>query len=101
MCVDDVLAGAHTFNDAKKAQNLLCIVLESAGLPLRKWISNTADLLTHLPKDHLLDADLLTLPESNSAKTLGIRWNAKEDDFFQKYTLNREKIRIYETCSFI
>ena len=82
MYVDDVLAGSHTLNDAKKAQNELIIVLESAGFPLRKWISNTADLLTHLPKDHLLDADLLTLSESNNAKTLGIRWNAKEDVFF-------------------
>ena len=82
MYVDDVLAGAHTINEAKIAQQQLIEVLDSAGFPLRKWISNTYDLLHNLPKDHLLDEDLLTLPESNNAKTIGIRWNAKDDMFF-------------------
>ncbi|XP_065355424.1 uncharacterized protein LOC135949900 [Calliphora vicina] len=82
MYVDDVLSGAHTIEDAKFAQNEMITVLDSAGFPLRKWISNSPDLLNILPKDHLLDVDLLTLPDSHNTKTLGIRWNAKEDFFF-------------------
>lgn len=82
MYVDDVLAGGHTVEEAKEAQTQLIQALDSAGFPLRKWISNTKELLENLPEDQLLDVDLLTLPESNNAKTLGIRWNAIEDSFF-------------------
>ncbi|XP_037826545.1 uncharacterized protein LOC119614493 [Lucilia sericata] len=91
MYVDDVLAGGHTIEEAQKAQTQLIAALDSAGFPLRKWISNTKELLHNLPEEHLLDVDLLTLPESNNAKTLGIRWNAKEDTFFFNVPLIERK----------
>ncbi|XP_046808368.1 uncharacterized protein LOC124420202 [Lucilia cuprina] len=91
MYVDDVLAGGHTIEEAKEGQTQLIAALDSAGFPLRKWISNTRELLKDLPEDHLLDVDLLNLPESNNAKTLGIRWNAKEDTFFFNVPLIERK----------
>ncbi|XP_037824736.1 uncharacterized protein LOC119612918 [Lucilia sericata] len=91
MYVDDVLAGGHTIEEAQKAQTQLISALDSAGFPLRKWISNTKELLHKLPEEHLLDVDLLTLPKSNNAKTLGIRWNAKEDTFFFNVPLIERK----------
>ncbi|XP_075163779.1 uncharacterized protein LOC142236428 [Haematobia irritans] len=81
MYVDDVLAGAHTLSDAKLAQNELISVLQSAGFPLRKWMANSSELLDHIPREHLLNAELLTLSESSNTKMLGIRWNAKSDVF--------------------
>lgn len=92
MYVDDVLAGAHSIEEALQAQNQLIQALESVGFPLRKWTSNAKELLSHLSKDHLLDADLLTLPELNVAKTLGIRWNAKDDIFFFDVPLIERKL---------
>ena len=81
---NDVLAGDHTVREAEIAQRQLITALESAGFPLRKWTSNTQQHLADLPKDHQLNADLLTLPESENPKTVGIRWNPKEDNFFFK-----------------
>ncbi|XP_065361992.1 uncharacterized protein LOC135955567 [Calliphora vicina] len=91
MYVDDVLAGGNTIEEAKEGQTQLIAALDSAGFPLRKWISNSRELLKDLPEEHLLNVDLLNLPESNNAKTLGIRWNAKEDTFFFNVPLIERK----------
>ncbi|XP_051864261.1 uncharacterized protein LOC127566283 [Drosophila albomicans] len=53
MYVDDVLAGTHTREEAIRTIAELCAALDSAGFPLR-----------------------------NTAKTLGIRWQAHDDEFF-------------------
>ena len=45
MYVDDVLAGAHTVEKAEIAQEQLVVALESAGFALRKWTSNTQEIL--------------------------------------------------------
>ncbi|XP_069965822.1 uncharacterized protein [Bactrocera oleae] len=82
MYVDDVLAGAHDVANAKMARNELTSSLESAGFALRKWTSNDPKVLSGISQEHLLDTNLLSLPESNSTKSLGIRWNAKKDAFF-------------------
>ncbi|XP_069961563.1 uncharacterized protein [Bactrocera oleae] len=82
MYVDDVLAGAHDVANAKMARDELTSSLESAGFALRKWTSNDPKVLSGISQEHLLDTNLLSLPESNSTKTLGIRWNAKKDAFF-------------------
>ncbi|XP_062134788.1 uncharacterized protein LOC133844705 [Drosophila sulfurigaster albostrigata] len=82
MYVDDVLAGAHTKQAAVSAIDELRTALESAGFPLRKWTSNSKDVLRRIPKDHLLCADFLEIDEASVAKTLGIRWRATSDEFF-------------------
>ncbi|XP_037827080.1 uncharacterized protein LOC119615079, partial [Lucilia sericata] len=68
MYVDDVLAGSHTKTDSVKARNELIQALQSAGFFLRKWTSNSKDILANIPQ--------------SSTKTLGIRWNACSDDFY-------------------
>ncbi|XP_051862363.1 uncharacterized protein LOC127565811 [Drosophila albomicans] len=82
MYVDDVLAGADTKQAAVSAIDELRTALESAGFPLRKWTSNSKDVLRRIPKDHLLCADFLEIDEASVAKTLGIRWRATSDEFF-------------------
>ncbi|XP_062134720.1 uncharacterized protein LOC133844653 [Drosophila sulfurigaster albostrigata] len=82
MYVDDVLAGAHTKQAAVSAIDELRTALESAGFPLRKWTSNSKDVLRRIPKDHLLCADFLEIDEASVAKTLGIRWRATSDELF-------------------
>ncbi|XP_068140046.1 uncharacterized protein [Drosophila tropicalis] len=82
MYVDDVLAGAHTEDDARLAIRELQAALQSAGLPLRKWTSNKKEVLRPIPREHLLREDFLELEDASTAKTLGIRWQAAEDVFF-------------------
>ncbi|KAH8266991.1 hypothetical protein KR044_005610, partial [Drosophila immigrans] len=54
MYVDDVLAGAHTKKEAIEAIHELQQALSSAGFPLRKWTANNKDILSDIPKIHLL-----------------------------------------------
>lgn len=56
--------------------------LNSAGFNLRKWTSNSKDILEDIPKDHLLNQDFLCLEDESCAKTLVIRWNAVSDTFY-------------------
>ncbi|XP_060665574.1 uncharacterized protein LOC132797817 [Drosophila nasuta] len=82
MYVDDVLAGTHTREEAIRTITEVCAALDSAGFPLRKWTSNHKSVLKDIPKDHLLRGDFLELEDSSTAKTLGIRWQAHDDEFF-------------------
>lgn len=82
MYVDDVLAGTHTQPSAISAIKELREALDSAGFPVRKWTSNSRGILKDIPKEHLLREDFLEIDDASTAKTLGIRWQAKDDEFF-------------------
>ncbi|XP_065368821.1 uncharacterized protein LOC135961251 [Calliphora vicina] len=49
---------------------------------MRKWTSNAEQILNGLPAEHLLNEKFLEINDENVAKTLGIRWNAKLDEFY-------------------
>ncbi|XP_037809660.1 uncharacterized protein LOC119602300 [Lucilia sericata] len=82
MYVDDVLAGSHDLSLALKSRYNLIKILNSAGFPLRKWISNEKSLLQGLEPEHLLMSDTLALEDTITTKTLGLRWNASQDYFY-------------------
>lgn len=81
MYVDDVLSGSHELNDALEAKEELISTLNAAGFPLRKWTSNSTEILKNLSKEHILKEDFLAFDDSSQTKTLGVRWNAKSDKF--------------------
>ncbi|XP_017463220.1 PREDICTED: uncharacterized protein LOC108356632, partial [Rhagoletis zephyria] len=81
MYVDDVLAGAHDTETAIRTRNELIDALKGAGFPLRKWTSNSREILSALPKAHLLKEDFLEIDDVSEARMLGIRWNAAHDMF--------------------
>ncbi|XP_073841184.1 uncharacterized protein [Musca autumnalis] len=82
MYVDDALAGAHELALAIEARDQLVCALSSAGFSMRKWTSNEEKILQGLPPDHLLSEKFLEIEDESNAKTLGIRWNAKNDFFY-------------------
>ncbi|XP_065370999.1 uncharacterized protein LOC135963153 [Calliphora vicina] len=49
---------------------------------MRKWTSNAEQILNGLPAEHLLNENFLEINDESVAKTLGIRWNAKLDEFY-------------------
>ncbi|XP_075150812.1 uncharacterized protein LOC142224919 [Haematobia irritans] len=79
--VDDVLSGGYSIEETVKAQKQLIAVLNSAGFPLKKFTTNNRELLAHLPSENLYDSDLFRLSEKCSTKTLGIKWDAIQDQF--------------------
>ncbi|XP_062138858.1 uncharacterized protein LOC133847691 [Drosophila sulfurigaster albostrigata] len=96
MYVDDVLAGTHTREEAIRTITEVCAALDSAGFPLRKWTSNHKSVLKDIPRDHLLREDFLELEDSSTAKTLGIRWQAHDDDRVAGPFVIRAKIFMQE-----
>ncbi|XP_075162890.1 uncharacterized protein LOC142235523 [Haematobia irritans] len=87
--VDDVLAGAHTVEDAIKSRKELILALDSAGFQLMKWSSNNHNVIQDLPSEQLLPLNWLDLSEDSSTKTLGVRWNISGDYFtFNQPTLD-------------
>ncbi|XP_012162275.1 uncharacterized protein LOC105665488 [Ceratitis capitata] len=81
MYVDDVLAGAHDCETAIHTRIELIEALKEAGFPLRKWTSNSKEILADVPKEHLLKEDFLQIDDLSEARMLGIRWNAIQDRF--------------------
>ncbi|XP_075155812.1 uncharacterized protein LOC142229153 [Haematobia irritans] len=82
MYVDDALVGAHTVSDAREARDQLVRALASAGFEMRKWTSNSREILSDIFNEDLLCDDFLQFDDRSLAKTLGIRWNAMSDSFY-------------------
>lgn len=92
MYVDDALVGAHSVTECMEIRRQLIEILSSAGFHLRKWTSNSIEILKDLPREHLLNEEFLTFDDKSMAKTLGIRWNAISDEFYFVTEKIQEKV---------
>ncbi|XP_058840265.1 uncharacterized protein LOC131695765 [Topomyia yanbarensis] len=73
--VDDV-------KDGRKLIQQLVELLQSAGFSLRKWNSNSKELLQNVPEQLRDDRSILELDSSSSTiKTLGLVWEPSTDSF--------------------
>ncbi|GBM47548.1 hypothetical protein AVEN_90261-1 [Araneus ventricosus] len=77
--MDDIVSGVPDLETARRLQSLLRDVLQSCGMTLHKWSSNTPELLnislsTDVEHSFSVDTDL-------SVKTLGISWKPFQDRF--------------------
>lgn len=85
--VDDLLSGTYDIPEAIEVQNQLRSLAQTGGFNLRKWSSNSDELLKSIPQcdreiktTHLLEFD-------DTIKSLGIRWNPCTDQFTFESTL--------------
>ncbi|XP_055605576.1 uncharacterized protein LOC129753754 [Uranotaenia lowii] len=80
--VDDSLTGANSVEDAKKLSLEMVELAATGGFTLRKFNSNSAEVLSSLP-EHLVDDRALFNLDSSSAsvKTLGLMWRPSTDSF--------------------
>ncbi|XP_060879147.1 uncharacterized protein LOC132951346 [Metopolophium dirhodum] len=80
--VDDICVGADSVDGALEFQSSLQRILAKSGLELKKWSSNTHDILSSVP---VADRVSTLLPfhdsENGGTKVLGLQWNPN-DDFF-------------------
>ncbi|XP_043504537.1 uncharacterized protein LOC122525681 [Polistes fuscatus] len=82
--VDDLLTGARTVKEAKQVRDELISITAGAGMHLRQWASNCAEILKDLDT---ADNNIINLDSSGTIKTLGVNWNAAEDNI--SYTVKR------------
>ncbi|XP_058828601.1 uncharacterized protein LOC131688414 [Topomyia yanbarensis] len=79
--VDDFLSGAA---DVKTAQCIQCEVssmLDSAGFSLKKWASNSVEVLEGVPEEDRAIQPFFDLQDEQSVSTLGLIWEPKTDTF--------------------
>ncbi|XP_055848210.1 uncharacterized protein LOC129913509 [Episyrphus balteatus] len=79
--VDDLLSGAETIDECLELQRQLRDMLSKSGFKLRRWASNRVEVISHLPTEDKELQGSLELQETESVKTLGIRWYPAEDYF--------------------
>lgn len=78
--VDDLITGFPNETDAIKTCDQIVKILNSACFDLRKWTSNSQEVLTHF-KDDSDSLKVLTLGDNESIKTLGVQWSSRSDIF--------------------
>ncbi|XP_039289297.1 uncharacterized protein LOC120352500 [Nilaparvata lugens] len=79
--VDDLLSGCNTLEQAVTVSKNLISTLEKGGFQLRKWMSNSTDLLSTIPSHLLETSSTKAVANSNDtvAKALGLIWNSTSD----------------------
>ncbi|GFT55901.1 integrase catalytic domain-containing protein [Trichonephila clavipes] len=90
--MDDIVSGAPDLETAQQLQSQLKDALQSCGMNLHKWSSNSPELLnSSLSSDveHSFSTDI-----DLSVKTLGISWKPFEDCFVFKVSVSAKHIYI-------
>lgn len=77
--MDDLLHGCYSIEKGKKLISDLKELLKSGGFNLRKWSSNKHQLLEQTQECN--DKTIFYFKADDTSKTLGLRWNPKEDHF--------------------
>ncbi|XP_055528037.1 uncharacterized protein LOC129720574 [Wyeomyia smithii] len=82
-CMDDVLSGAGSIEEAIGAQRQLQQLLESGGFPIRKWCSNSPEFLEHIPiEDQEKRVPLAERGVNEAIKVLGLLWDSSADTLY-------------------
>ncbi|KAF0736570.1 Integrase catalytic domain-containing protein, partial [Aphis craccivora] len=80
--MDDICTGADCISNAQALQSDLITVLGQFGLELKKWASNSSQLLDNIPPE---DRAAGSLPfnddHSPQVQVLGMKWNPDDDTF--------------------
>ena len=80
--VDDCLTGAGSVEEAIDLQRQLHDLFAKGAFLLRKWNSNSAAVMEHIPPELRDSQPVQTLPNDDDyTKTLGIEWNTSKDHF--------------------
>jgi hypothetical protein len=80
MYVDDLMDSVNSIQKGISLRREISEILAGAGFKIRKWISNSAEVLADIPVEDRATSLSLdgNLP---SIKTLGVLWNAETDNF--------------------
>lgn len=79
MYVDDLLAGSSNVEDTVKLYTEVRSILEKGKLPIRKFCSNSAEVMKAIPVE--LHGSSLKVGDKDVIKTLGMLWLPEKDVF--------------------
>lgn len=86
--VDDAFIGADDKDTAKQTKEQSLNLMEKGGFHLRKWASNSPDLLRDCAENNHERALALNAPEDEELKVLGLKWDPVSDSFCFSIELN-------------
>ncbi|XP_062540956.1 uncharacterized protein LOC134208994 [Armigeres subalbatus] len=78
--VDDMLAGSSSAEELKAILKQVTGMVESAGFSLRKWASNSSEVLSDIPLEFHEKTTTLDLDNESSVTTLGLQWDTLRDE---------------------
>lgn len=76
--VDDMLTGTDTVSEAIRLGREISLILNSAGMTLGKWISNSNTILRGINGDNTPE-NSIHFDDNPGAKTLGLFWSRQSD----------------------
>ncbi|GFU61602.1 integrase catalytic domain-containing protein [Trichonephila clavipes] len=79
--VDDLISGGNEFEEALLTSRRAKNIMEAAGMDLRKWIINDANLMEQWKKENFYVHPVHETVSlgANGTKVLGLSWNTNED----------------------
>ncbi|XP_037930880.1 uncharacterized protein LOC119665718 [Teleopsis dalmanni] len=86
--MDDLLTGGDTKEECKSVRLRISAHLEKYGFHLRKWCSNSMDIVETVEKSK--DNEVIDIDKEESIKTLGLQWNPNNDIFMFKIAESRD-----------
>ncbi|XP_060516106.1 uncharacterized protein LOC132695675 [Cylas formicarius] len=78
--IDDIIGGTDSLEEARDLRDQLVSLLKLGGFELRKWASNSPELLSSLPASHHQPVSLCG-DDNPSLKVLGLQWCPLRDVF--------------------
>lgn len=79
--MDDLMTGGETQEECVQLHKEIISILDSARLPLRKWCSNSSQVLNQIGKDVRDPLFTLDIGDDETIKSLGLSWTPCADDF--------------------
>lgn len=79
--MDDLMTGAETIAGCIQLQTQISSILSSARLPLRKWCSNSDEILAHVVKEQREPLFVIRAEAEDVVKSLGLCWKPVLDEF--------------------
>ncbi|GFV35979.1 integrase catalytic domain-containing protein [Trichonephila clavipes] len=86
--IDDLMAGAPSSEEAISLIKTLSSILEARGFHLRKWRSNSSEVLSRIPSNWVRDSSNLKIHPDECSKALGLTWNSMKDIFIFNLKVN-------------
>lgn len=79
--MDDICFSVKDLSSAKETAQQLIDMFSAGGFKLHKWSSNSSEVLSALPPDHL-HPQHITFDATATQKVLGVNWDPQNDNFY-------------------
>lgn len=79
--MDDLMTGCKTQEECVQLHKEIISILDSAKLPLRKWCSNSSQVLKQIGRGITDPLFTLDIGDDETIKSLGLSWKPCADEF--------------------